>query len=101
MSKRSSFRPVFPVVRGPIAIVGNAYLNTRSLPLREAKAMPPLGKGAWRNRLFRLWDAIHDCVLSIPSPSVPDIAAFFDLTILPEAASCRACSSNRQGSLDS
>jgi hypothetical protein len=27
--------------------------------------------------------------------------AFFDLTTPPEAASCRACSSNRQGSLDS
>jgi hypothetical protein len=27
--------------------------------------------------------------------------AFFDLTTTPEAASCRACSSNRQGSLDS
>ncbi len=26
---------------------------------------------------------------------------FFDLTTLPEAASCRACSSYRQGSLDS
>jgi hypothetical protein len=27
--------------------------------------------------------------------------AFFDLTTPPEAASCRACSSNQQGSLDS
>jgi len=27
--------------------------------------------------------------------------AFFDLTTPAEAASCRACSSNRQGSLDS
>jgi hypothetical protein len=27
--------------------------------------------------------------------------AFFDLTTPPEAASCRACSSYRQGSLDS
>ena len=34
-------------------------------------------------------------------PLGPTGTGFFDLTTPPEAASCRACSSNRQGSLDS
>src|SRR6266567_8638913 len=88
MSKRSRFLPLFLIVTGPIAIVGSDYLNTKSLPLREANPMPPACK---RNEPFRFRDTINGCVLLTSSRSARAKPAFFDLTTPPEAASCRPC----------
>src|SRR6266480_4554023 len=88
MSKRSRFLPLFLVVTGPIAIVGSDYLNTKSLPLREANPMPPACKKERAISLSR-----HDkwlCAFNFKPVSASE-PAFFDLTTPPEAASCRPC----------
>src|SRR5881392_2497381 len=69
MSKRSSFRPFFPVVSGPIAIAVSCYFTTKPRSLRERNPIPVLHKGVAKEKLFLLCGAINGCVLSTSSPS--------------------------------
>src|SRR5205823_14913541 len=74
ISKRSRFLPLFLVVTGPIAIVGSDYINTKSLPLREANPMP---RAAERNEPFRFRDTINGGVVLTSSPVGASEPAFF------------------------
>jgi hypothetical protein len=90
MSKRSSFRPFFPVVRGPIAIAVGGYFNTKLRRLRKGKPMPTIQRRVAKEQA--IWASSRDkwlCVFNF-KPVGATGTAFFDLTTPPEAASCRA-----------